>query len=548
MHLPHNVSKKFWPALVTLFCIFIAMGVYGWRTTLEEAHTEPEWGTVIEQTINLVTGEEAIVVSQKFEEHWTLKVAKWGIKAVLAAALIQSGLLIFHRQIKQWRFRKVRGHEVFAGIGMQNIDLALRAAAGGQRVAIICEDEEHPRRCEMEDAGILCLSGSATDLHKLKAAGVERCKRAVVAAVSGDDETIAAAETIATLSVSDSGEDLRGQMLVCIESQEIRDLLNNRWKLVAKPDHWSARTVSFESAALRQIVTKIASDLSKSPDALRRGPRILVVADDAFTRNFLRAATAFIQISADHLPEYYAAVQGTGLEKAFRLHYPASDLVAKVHFINTASHLVPVSPELSSLEFDLVVIKLANESLTLELASKALASPQFMAKSALAVVMHPPKTQFIDDPKLQLASIFDMGLKSPEFGDLALEQKARENHDAYLAGLESEERKKAQSYDELGEAFKESNRWAVLHREIKKSIWKAASVPERENLIEHLSICEHQRWMGEKVMDGWRFERLPEQDKTRKLHPSIIPWDQLSEEEKEKDRVQVRKALGITMG
>ena len=543
MHLPNNVSKKFWPVLVTLFCVFIAMGVYGWRTTLEEAQTEPEWGTVIEQTINLVTGEEAIVVSQKYEEHWTLKVAKWGIKGVLAAALIQSGLLIFHRQIKQWRFKKVSGHEVFVGIGMQNIDLALRSAASGQRVSIIGEDEEHPRRGELEDAGILYLCGSATDLHKLKAAGVDRSKRVVVAACSGDDETIAAAETIAALPHSGSGDDGRGQMLVCIESHEIRDLLNQRWRLVASPSTWGARVVSFEAAALRQIVTQVAMDLSKSPEAMRRGPRILVVADDAFTRNFLRAATAFIQISADHIPDYFAAVRDTEQEKGFRLHYPAADLVAKIHFVHAASHLVPVSPELNGKEFDLAVVKLANESMTLELASKILSSSQFAAKSVLAVVLHHPKTQFIDDPRLQIASIFDMGLKSPEFGDLALEQKARENHEAYIAGLEPAERKKAPSYDELGESFKESNRWAVLHREIKQSIWNASSESERANLVEHLAICEHQRWMGEKVMDGWRDGE--KRDNSRKIHQDIRPFFDLSESVKEKDRVQVRKALGI---
>ena len=86
---------------------------------------EPEWGMVIEQTVNLVTGQEAIVVSQKHEEHWTLKIAKWCIKGVLAAALIQSGFLIFRRQIRQFAYRKVSGQKVFAGFSMNNADFAL---------------------------------------------------------------------------------------------------------------------------------------------------------------------------------------------------------------------------------------------------------------------------------------------------------------------------------------------------------------------------------------------------------------------------------------
>jgi hypothetical protein len=51
--------------------------------------------------------------------------------------------------------------------------------------------------------------------------------------------------------------------------------------------------------------------------------------------------------------------------------------------------------------------------------------------------------------------------------------------------------------------------------------------------------------MGEKVMDGWRHANLPEQNKKLRLHPSLLPYEQLTEAEKEKDRVQVRKGLGL---
>jgi hypothetical protein len=43
----------------------------------------------------MVSGHDVIVVDHKFEEHWLLLVGKWGIKAVLAVALIQSGLMLF---------------------------------------------------------------------------------------------------------------------------------------------------------------------------------------------------------------------------------------------------------------------------------------------------------------------------------------------------------------------------------------------------------------------------------------------------------------------
>lgn len=214
-----------------------------------------------------------------------------------------------------------------------------------------------------------------------------------------------------------------------------------------------------------------------------------------------------------------------------------------MHFVETGDRLAAACPEFLGLEFDVAVIKLSGESRTLQLAEKLLRSPQFEVGWVEAVVPEAVGTQLVADARLRVVSIFKLGLNSPEFGDLSLETKARENHEAYLAGLKSEERVKAHGWDEMPENLKESNRWAVLHRAIKREIWENTKEAERGDMIEHLSICEHQRWMGEKAMDGWRHTDSPVQDKRRRLHPSLVPWAQLSNDEKEKDRVQVRKGF-----
>lgn len=56
--------------------------------------------------------------------------------------------------------------------------------------------------------------------------------------------------------------------------------------------------------------------------------------------------------------------------------------------------------------------------------------------------------------------------------------------------------------------------------------------------IEKLSEKEHERWVRQKLASGWTY--APKTDKTRKLHKGIIPYKQLSEEEKDKDRILVR--------
>lgn len=527
--------------MVILFLLFLAMGAAGWKETLEEASGHATVSEIAENTIEMLSGHDVIVVDHKFEEHWMLVVGKWGLKAVLAAALFQSGLMLFRRQIRQWRFRKAKGHQIFAGCGQHNVDLALRAAAQGQDVAVICEDEHHPRRSELERAGVIVFVGIPEDSGVIKAAGIERAQRITIAATAGDDASLATAEVVASTPATCGSEEKL--MVACLHSRPARDLLNQRWSLITHPGTWQARIVSFEAAALRQMVTCVARDLAELPDMLQRGPRLLVVAHPSFTHEFLRAAIAFVQISGKALPEYWVAVENESKQQEFEWLFPAASLVAKVQFVICPLPLVPVCPLLHGMSFDLGVVRMEGESQTLQLADSLLNSAVLQISRVDAVVDHSVKTQLDEDVSLRINSIYNLGLNSPEFGDLSLDQKARENHEAYVAGLMAEERAKSCGWDQIPEHAKESNRWAVLHRDIKRQIWNRTEPDQRPSLLEHLSICEHQRWMGEKAMNGWRHAALVGQDKKRRLHPSLIPWDQLSEGEKEKDRVQVRKAI-----
>jgi Trk K+ transport system NAD-binding subunit len=544
MHLPTNVSKKMWPVLAASLIVFLVLGAAGWKKTLEQATGHAGLSEVLENTIEMVSGHDVIVVDHKFEEHWLLLVGKWGIKAVLAVALIQSGLMLFRRQIRHWRFRKVSGHQVFVGLGGYNADLALREAKDGRSISIVDEDEHHPRRGELEQAGALMVTGSCLDPQSLKAAGVERAARVVVCSPEGDDASIAAAESADSLA----GRLIRGnqrQIVVCLESRQTRELLNQRWSLIVQPQASTTRIVSFEAAAHRQLVNRMARELSASVEVLNRGPRMLVVAEKDFAHEFIRAAIPFLQVSGEALPEYWVVVDDPKEKDAFDLLNPAASLVAKIHFVHRDAQLAPVCPQLAGLQFDMALVKLASESQTLQLSERLLRSSLFQLARVEAVVSESLKVRLVQDDCLRVSSIFELGLHSPEFGDLSLESKARENHEAYLAGLSQDERIKATGWNELPENLKESNRWAVLHREIKREIWSRTSAQDQPSMLEHLSICEHQRWMGEKAMDGWRHADLPEQDKHRRLHPSLIPWAALSETEKDKDRVQVAKALGL---
>jgi hypothetical protein len=55
--------------------------------------------------------------------------------------------------------------------------------------------------------------------------------------------------------------------------------------------------------------------------------------------------------------------------------------------------------------------------------------------------------------------------------------------------------------------------------------------------LEEFAEAEHERWMRERIGRGWSYG--PERDDGAKRHPCLLAYDQLSDEDKDKDRVAV---------
>ena len=103
-------------------------------------------------------------------------------------------------------------------------------------------------------------------------------------------------------------------------------------------------------------------------------------------------------------------------------------------------------------------------------------------------------------------------------------------------------------YAELDEADKEDNRAAVRrmtdvlaagHLALSDDA-AAPEVPEAALAakLEQMAEAEHIGWMAHRSDDGWRWGE--QRDDEAKRHPSMRPYALLSEEEKDKDRNNVR--------
>lgn len=99
------------------------------------------------------------------------------------------------------------------------------------------------------------------------------------------------------------------------------------------------------------------------------------------------------------------------------------------------------------------------------------------------------------------------------------------------------------NYAELPEEFKEQNR-AVVRSIYSKLVSAGYSVTVSDKSpilidfsleeVELMARMEHERWVRAKLEAGWTYGAVT--DRASKQHVSIVPWDDLSSLEKEKDR------------
>ena len=73
-------------------------------------------------------------------------------------------------------------------------------------------------------------------------------------------------------------------------------------------------------------------------------------------------------------------------------------------------------------------------------------------------------------------------------------------------------------------------------------IFTASSFPE---VLESIALNVHNQWMSGRLSDGWKYGK--ERNDEKKEHPSLIPYEELSEEEKEYDRQTAKTVINYLL-
>jgi hypothetical protein len=137
-------------------------------------------------------------------------------------------------------------------------------------------------------------------------------------------------------------------------------------------------------------------------------------------------------------------------------------------------------------------------------------------------------------------------------GGSTYEILARAIHEDYILkakkrGETRAENRSMVTWDELPGNLKESNRKQAEHILEKLYLfgydvvatpdWDPELIEFPSETVELMAKMEHTRFVKERLSEGWKLGSP--KDEVKKVSPTLIPYDDLSDEEKEKDRTTV---------
>lgn len=491
----------------------------------------------------------------------SLEVARFLLPAVVLSSAITGFIALFRDRYQQARLPFLRGHVLIAGLGDKGLAFAQAMRADGEAVVAIELNPANPNVAAARDVGATVLLADATDQAVLSMAGVRRARHLIATA---DDATNAEVTLQAKRLVRGSRQDPPLECLAHVVDPDLCRLLS-RHGMESAPEggmrvdffnfyEQAARTacrstltndgpvvVVGESPLVEHIVLQIAARHRQSGGI---GPRDVTILHPA-------AGAELATLRTRH-PSLEQSVSLTGVEKPLDAPVVAASGVVSG---GGATLVYVCAPD------DAAGVEVA---LGLKIAARESGSQIVVCAArsgGLASVLTgqgSPDDNRVDGPSaLATITVLTLGpatCTSDLVRNGRSEQLARAVHDDYVL--------QRRAHGELGDAdpamapwedllpdFKQSNRdqaddMCTKLREVGCDLEPSYTIEPSvfeftAEEIERLSKLEHERWMRERTKAGWTLG--PARDPLRRQSPDLVPWDELTEESREKDREAIRR-------
>jgi voltage-gated potassium channel Kch len=533
-----------WAVLGALTVLATVLGIVGFERLPQGA--EWSFGDSFHRSLQLFVLESGGVEPPV---PWQLEVARVLAPALTLAAAALTVFELFRERVRGLAVRlRARDHVVVAGLGRQGALLALRLHEEGARVVAVERAAGAPAIASARARGIPVVVGDAADGRILAQAALARARELFV--LCGEDGTnagvIAAARRVigaggglrafVHLDDLDLLRHLQGHELASGGDSGVRAEFFNladvaaRMLLEAHPPGGSPHVVVSGGAGLAESVVLHAArerlDAGDGerlhvtvcgPDAeagrarlLSRNPRLAAGAEVHAWELHPAAGGAPPAAVAEAPPPSAAYVAGPTDARAVTL---ALALRAS-GFMGEAPVVVAVRDEAEGVT---TALRAGGGVVAFGVLTRAMTS-ELVTQGTTEVLARAKHAQYVRD---ELARGGTPATNPSIVAWPELSESLRQSNRAFAAGV--------------GEKLRAAG-VAVVPAPLADPA-TAPRLPEEQ--VEELAIAEHDRWCRDLVAQGWSHGPGPK-DPERKLHPSLVPWDELSEEERDKDREPVR--------
>jgi len=524
---------KYLPCAMGLIALIV--GTFGFH---QVSHESP-FSTCLYQAAQLFTMNSGAVQGPI---PWTLELARWLAPMATLGAVLLAIHALFFSFFTRIKTRLYRDHTILCGAGERGFAIATQIHEHGSKVVVVDADQANTLLPKLRSLGIPVLVGDALNGVILAQAGIKHAQR-LIGTCSSDETNLKIA---GNLSGSYDGE-----IIIAVEKPELRSLFRDQ--IGSGKDQLSVKMMGFQFRAAKKFFYNLAAHFCIQPSKVKSGIHIFLEVKDCLLEDFIRAASLMLQISGEIKPKISILSASKAIKENFSLRYPGASLVADLVWLDHCPSKTASSDRLPI--YDAAVFCCNDDMASLERADLFNNLSFCHRKNIFVCLLKPSNATFLSRTAFASANSFQfLDLISYSFGDQDpldghLEQDAMKLHHDYVKREIRKDPSWARLPEDwrfLDESFRDSNRLQAAHLEIKRLTWEAFPSDQKDALLDQLTRGEHMRWMADKVMHGWRWSGSmapPSRDDRKRKHHLLVPFENLSEEEKNKDRDPIRAFL-----
>ena len=453
------------------------------------------------------------------------------------------------------------------GLGNKGYLLASEYRALGENVTVIESNKENKFIQSCKERGAAVLTGDAADPELLRRARVH--KAGCVICVTGDDGTNAEI----AIHVRELVPTVRKKALSClvhIVDLQLWSYLREFEMRMGKLDVFRLGFFNIYESGSRALLYKFPPF---SNDPQEREPHILIVGGgrmgESMVLNAVRRWRHGNAASKGRLRITWVDKEARRKTDFLNLQYPQ---IAQI------CELIPVDVEVSSPAFEAgeflfdqngrcdvrrVYVCPGDETAAL---TASLKLQKFLRQAAIPIIvcmnteaglaaLFTNRTNLEKDNQNIHAFPLLVNTCRPEviWGGCTNEILAYAIHEDYITnairrGETQQTNPSLVPWEDLPESLKESNRNQAEHISVKLERFGYEIIMTRDwdprvwqfsqDEVEEMAIMEHKRFIEERLRQGWRSGNI--KDHKKKIAATLVPYDKLSEEDKDKDRNTVK--------